>query len=157
MEAGALSHGETAGREATARFGGVVASTAALAALPADARRDGMVMLVDTASPKLWQFDAASEASAGASVVEPSVGDGRWLLLTGTVKQRVVAGQAEAGDDTIPVTGIAAGDVLVSVIVFDTGVPSARALTDFTVSADTLTVVANAADNTGNQYLITWQ
>lgn len=71
----------------------------------------------------------------------------------------LVAGQDETGDTTITVTGIAAGDELVSLFVFDPAGPSfaARALADFTVGAGVLNVVGNAADNTGHQYHIIWR
>jgi hypothetical protein len=67
-----------------------------------------------------------------------------------------IAGQDETGDTTITVTGLAVGDQLVSVVVFASGVPTHRALTDFTISANTLTIGANAANNAANKYLVTY-
>lgn len=78
----------------------------------------------------------------------------------GRVKQVLVDGQDETSDATITVTGLAVGDALVSFIVLATkaaiATAATRALTDFTISANTLTIGANAANNTNNQYLITY-
>jgi hypothetical protein len=78
----------------------------------------------------------------------------------GRVKQVLVDGQDEVGDDTIAVTGLAAADVLISVLVLTTKASIAtaafRPLADFTVGAGALTVAANPVDNTNNQYLITY-
>jgi hypothetical protein len=72
------------------------------------------------------------------------------------VKVALVAGQDEGGDATIPVTGIAVGDSLAFVAIEDgtSGKWTLRALADFTITADTLTVVANAANNAANSYII---
>lgn len=77
-------------------------------------------------------------------------------LGAGVIVQEVVAGQDETGDVTIPVTGLAAGDELVGFIVMAAGVPTQRANADFTVGAANLTVVANAANNAANAYIVTW-
>lgn len=82
-------------------------------------------------------------------------------LSGGFLKTAVVAGQDETMDTTITVTGIAVGDEVVSVLVFDPGdgmgasiAVTQRAAADFTVTANTLTIGANAADNTGNTYIV---
>lgn len=79
-------------------------------------------------------------------------------LATGIYKVELVAGQDETSDTTIPVTGLAAGDELVRVLVEDgtSGVTAQRANDDFTVGASNLTVGANAANNTGKNYIIHW-
>jgi hypothetical protein len=61
-------------------------------------------------------------------------------------------------DTTIPVTGLALGDVVTACLVLATKAAIAtatkRAASDFTVSAtDEITVGANAANNTNNQYV----
>jgi hypothetical protein len=99
------------------------------------------------------QADVTAAVAAHAATVSAAGTHGR-------LKQVLVAGQDEVGDDTIPITGIAVGDVLISVLVLTTAASIAtaafRALTDFTISAGVLTVGANPADNTNNQYLITY-
>lgn len=75
----------------------------------------------------------------------------------GFSKFTVANGQDETMNADITVTGISSGDEIVGVLVFNTGVPSKRPASDFSVSAaDTITVGANAADNTGNVYVIFW-
>lgn len=106
----------------------------------------------DDAVEALAASTTAALAAHAASVAATGV--------HGRVKQVLVDGQDETSDDTITVTGIAVGDALVSVFVITTKASiatiAARALGDFTISANTLTVGANAADNTNNQYLITY-
>lgn len=149
------------------RFGGKVASTAALTALLAKQRADGMVVVVQpsgSGTPDFWVWDDAGEEAATANILEAddSPTTGRWKrtvssgaeVPAGTFKFATIAGQDETSDTTIPLTGLAVGDELVMFLVFDTGVPAARALTDFTVSANTITVGANAANNTGNVYVV---
>lgn len=79
-------------------------------------------------------------------------------LATGILRMELVAGQDETGDTTIPVTGLAAGDELVGFFVENgtSGIQTQRANADFTVGASNLTVVANAANNAANKYLVTW-
>ena len=81
-------------------------------------------------------------------------------VATGLLTVELVNGQDETGDDTIPVTGLAVGDELVACFVYVTkaaiSTKTQRALTDFTVGADNLTVVANKANNTNNQYEVWW-
>ncbi len=95
-----------------------------------------------------------NEATATAKFAAKAIA--RTLLKGEFLKHTIVAGQDETSDDTITVTGIATGDELVSVIVWASGVPSARALTDFSISANTLTVGANKANNAANKYEITY-
>jgi len=78
---------------------------------------------------------------------------------SGVVNVALVAGQDETGDTTIPVTGIAVGDRLVSVMVQDgtSGVFTQRAISDFgAITAGNIAVGANAANNAANKYVITW-
>jgi len=79
-------------------------------------------------------------------------------LPTGFAKAERVAGQDETGDTTIPVAGLAAGDELVALFVEDgaSGKWTQRANADFTVGAANLTVVANAANNAANAYIVFW-
>lgn len=112
----------------------------------------GLGMDEDDVVEALTTSTAAALAAHAASVAAVGV--------HGRVKQVLVDGQDETGDTTITVTGIAVGDVLVSVAVLATKAAIStiafRALTDFTITADTLTIGANAANNTNNQYLITY-
>lgn len=99
-----------------------------------------------------------------ATVKSATVGRIAWNTLNGyrqgKLKLTLVAGQDETGDTTIPVSGMVVGDEVHSVTVFTTAASiasrAARAITDFTVTAGNLTVVANAANNTNNQYEIIW-
>lgn len=106
--------------------------------------------LLDAVADGAFAADAATRALFADDFL---TGD---KLATGVVKQEVVAGQDETADATIPVTGLAAGDELVGFIVMAAGVPAQRANADFTVGAANLTVVANAANNAANAYIVTW-
>jgi len=81
-------------------------------------------------------------------------------MATGIVKQNLIAGIDETMDTTYDITGMAAGDEIVGVIVLTTAASIAtaaqRANADFTAGANVMTVGANAVDNTGNQLLVTW-
>lgn len=79
MSGGALHYGDAAARLVSQRFGGSYANTAAIKAIPADRRVDGMVV-VDMATQKFWIFDADSSTSASATVLAPDAGTGRWLV-----------------------------------------------------------------------------
>lgn len=106
---------------------------------------DGEIGAADLASNSV----TAGKIAAGA-VTGPK-------LATGMFKTALVAGVDEGSTPSIAVTGMAAGDELVEVLVFNPTDPSAftqRALADFTVGAGALAVVDNAVDNTGNQYHI---
>jgi hypothetical protein len=74
---GALPYGDAATRAISERCAGVFATTAALKALPAKSRANGMIAVVDPAS--LWVFNAASAAGASSTVLVPDAGSGRWL------------------------------------------------------------------------------
>ncbi len=150
--AGKQKHGDTLAQTVSARIGGAFATVAALKALPARNRADGMVCFVGTTP---WVFSASSSASATARILVPDAGSGRWLCLGNATKVSVLNGQNEA-TPAITLTGIAAADELVAFIVMASGVPTARALTDFTLSADTITVGANAANNAANKYIVVW-
>lgn len=75
--AGAINYGDAAAREVSERVGGVFADDAALKALAPNQRVNGMLCVVEPAS--LWIFDASSSASAGATVLVPDSGTGRWV------------------------------------------------------------------------------
>lgn len=76
--AGKLAYGEEAGRIATARAGGPVASTTVLKALPPASRADGMVCTVVT---QPWIFILGSTTGASATCLVPdddTAMSGRW-------------------------------------------------------------------------------
>jgi hypothetical protein len=143
------------------RAGGKVATTAALTAMKAAQRADGMLVQVQGSGsglPTLWVWDDASTETAGANILaaDDAPATGRWKREGGALKITTIAGQDETSDTTIPLTGLAVGDELLAVIVFASGVPTARALTDFTISANTINVAANAANNAANKYLVAY-
>lgn len=70
-------YGDQLAQELTRSFGGKYASTAALTAVPASKRVDGMLCLV-TANYSLWVFESASVTGASATVLAPDAGSGRW-------------------------------------------------------------------------------
>ena len=154
----------TAAELALIRFKGVVffndpANTDLLSTVDADPNTLALnlAVLFDTVGGTLKAEFAAggvAEADIAAAAVT------KTKLAGGFSKMERVAGQDETGDTTIPVAGLAAGDELVGVLVFATAAAIAtmvqRANADFTVGAGNLTVVANAANNTGNIYLIIW-
>jgi hypothetical protein len=61
-------------------YGGILADTTALGAIKVVNRQHGMLAVVSPAA--LWVFDQTSVASAGASVIVPAAGSGRWLKTT---------------------------------------------------------------------------
>lgn len=77
---GITRHAEPAARDISARIAGVFANAAALQALPAKSRADGMLAIVQPAA--LWVFNAASVAAGSATVLVPTAGTGRWLGAT---------------------------------------------------------------------------
>jgi len=80
-----LNYGDTAAREVSKRIGRYGADAAALKAIPANARVNGQLFVkVDDAS--LWLFNGASSASAGATVLVPDAGSGRFLQLSQTIE-----------------------------------------------------------------------
>lgn len=80
------------------------------------------------------------------------------MFGTGIVKQTVADGADETSTHLIPVTGMATGDEVVSVLVFTTK----ASIATMASHAGTLTPTTNGitpgteVDNTGNQYLVTW-
>lgn len=81
-----LTYGDRAAREVSARFGGTYADAAAITALVANDRQDGMVV-VNIATQMAWIYVAASAAVAGPTVLVPddAPATGRWLIhATGT-------------------------------------------------------------------------
>lgn len=81
------------------------------------------------------------------------------LIPEGVVRQTVAAGVSETVAD-VTITGMAVGDEIVSVLVFATAAAIAtmtqRAAGDFVPGAAKMVSTANKANNTGNQYLVTW-
>lgn len=79
-------------------------------------------------------------------------------LATGVVRQTVADGADETTTHLIPVTGMAAGDEVVSVLVFTTK----ASIATMAAHAGTLTPTTDGitpgteVNNTNNQYLITW-
>ncbi len=61
-------------------YGGILADTTALGAVKVANRQHGMLAVVAPAAT--WVFDSASVAGAGASVIVPAAGSGRWLKTT---------------------------------------------------------------------------
>lgn len=106
------------------------------------------------AEPNIETSEIVDGAVTTAKLAASAVSGAK--LAAGVFKSNVVPGQDETSDTTIPVTGMAVGDELVSVFVNTAGVLSERALTDFNVIAGNIDVVANAANNATNQYVITW-
>lgn len=81
-----LNHGDRAARIVSQRAGGTYANAAAITALVAGDRVNGM-LVVNLATQMAWVFDAASAAVAGAGVLVPddAPAAGRWLIhATGT-------------------------------------------------------------------------
>ncbi len=73
-------YGDTLAQELSKSIGGNYATTAALTALPAAKRVNGMVCLV-LATYSLWVFESASATVASATVLAPDAGTGRWHRL----------------------------------------------------------------------------
>ena len=76
------SWGETLARLVDRRINAPVANTAAITAITAAYRCDGMQIL-ETTNGTTWWFDADSTAPAGPSVLVPDAGSGRWLSTAG--------------------------------------------------------------------------
>ncbi|MCC6559639.1 MAG: hypothetical protein IT372_42525 [Polyangiaceae bacterium] len=95
------AHVEAVLAELGARFGAPVADAAALQAVPAATRAQGQIVLkLDDHS--LWRFDSGSTASAGDSVIVPTAGTGRWLLIV----RRRQTGTATLAAGTVTVSGV---------------------------------------------------
>lgn len=128
-----------------------------LAGILGDDANDGVVDAGTLAANSVGTSEIATDGVGSDEIAADAVTKAK--LAGAFLKTELVAGQDETGDATIPVTGAVAGDELVAVLVQDgtSGVLTQRALSDFTgPAAGDITVAANAADNTGNFYLITW-
>lgn len=77
-------YGETLARNVALRIASFVATVAALAAIPADERSDGMICIV-AADGSQWRFSASATATdaSRAIAVAPDSGSGRWLRSLG--------------------------------------------------------------------------
>lgn len=100
----------------------------------------------------------ASAALAASAVTNAKIADATIhgaKLDPAALAVYLVDGQNES-TPAITVTGLAVGDRILFVKVYTTKASIAsqavRAAADFTVSLNTATVVANAANNSGNQY-----
>lgn len=106
-----LNYGDRAAREMSERFGGSYANAAAITALVAGDRSNGMVV-VDAATQTAWGFDATSSAGAGVGVLVPddAPASGRWLIQragVGTVAPAHVAAAAVLpGASAVGVAGV---------------------------------------------------
>lgn len=100
--------------------------------------------------------ELASSSVTTAKIAAAAVDNTK--LSGGFNKINIVAGQDETGDDTITLTGIAVGDELVAVFVEDgtSGKWTRHVNADFTITANTLTIGANKANNSLNSYIIFW-
>jgi hypothetical protein len=90
-----------------------------------------------------------------------SVGGEQSSKIGGSVKCSVVAGVNETVTPSITVTGMVAGDRIVAVLVFTTAASiatlAAKALADISAGAGVISVNANAANNSANQYVVIWE
>jgi hypothetical protein len=78
---GSLSFGDAAAQEVSARYAGQFATRTALKALPAKARCDGMLALVQS-DMSFWMFNAALATVSdvpGELLLTPAAGSGRWV------------------------------------------------------------------------------
>jgi hypothetical protein len=76
----AEKYGDTLAQKVAKRLAPPAATTLAIEAITASDRVDGMlVACID--DDTLWQFSAGSSATAGATVLEPDAGTGRWLKV----------------------------------------------------------------------------
>jgi len=121
-----------------------------------------VIMAIDGAQRKVY---VASGASADFPAGEIATADLAAASVTkaklaGSFLKFVVKDGQDEATPAITVTGIAVGDELVffGVLASKASIATlaARALTDFTITADTLTVGANAANNASNQYFIVY-
>jgi len=137
--------------------------------IPAGATFDGAIATADIADDSVTNAkiaaDAVSPTELATDAVESAKIKGAAVtkakLAGGFAHVDVVAGVNETVTPSIAVSGIAVGDELIAVIVFVTtdavlATMTKRANADFTIAAGALSVGANAANNTDNQYLIIW-
>jgi hypothetical protein len=106
-------------------------------------------------TPGIGPSELEANAVTAPAIAAGAVGGSE--LATGIDHDDVVPGVDETMTPVIAVPVLAVGDELVSVLVNTAGVLSERALADFTIGAAVLNVVANAANNAANQYLISWK
>ena len=60
-----------------------VANVAAMKAIDATTRQDGMLCVLDSAN-NVWKFDSSSSATGDdIEVIQPTSGTGRWLVVSG--------------------------------------------------------------------------
>lgn len=78
---GKLQYGDEPTRAVSTRaYGGILADTTALGAIPAKVRSHGMLATVAPAA--VWVFDSASSTAGSGTVIVPAAGTGRWLKTT---------------------------------------------------------------------------
>jgi len=168
-----LTYGDRAAREVSARFGGTYADAAAITALAATDRANGMIV-ANLATQMLWVYDAASAVPAGGGVLMPNDAPaaGRWLvhatgagLAVGSVAvthldaEATLAGAGAVGTAGVPFVIYAlltagAGNVADDVLVTDS-VPTACRIVDVkavvtTVDAGDTWTLRDAAAGGGN-------
>src|SRR5262245_40256276 len=95
-----LLYGDRAAREVSGRIGEPTATTTTLVAIPPDRRVDGMVVMVlEDSTP--WVFDADSDETPAADILDVDDGDGQWLSLVAGIT-------ATLATDTPAALGVAA-------------------------------------------------
>ena len=120
---------------------------------------DGNLVFSDKAGAEIVTFDGTNRKVTFPSGSVLDVDAARTILAVGDfLKVFTATGQDETGDVTIPVTGVAVGRSRARCLVFTTAASiatcAARASSDFTVTAtNEVTVSANPANNTNNQYI----
>jgi hypothetical protein len=120
---------------------------------------DGDLVYYDKDKNIIFTIDGTNRKVTYPSGAVLDVDAARTILALGDVfKVFTATGQDETGDVTIPVTGVASGDRVLGCLVFTTAASiatvAARAASDFSVTGtNEVTVGANAANNTGNQYV----
>jgi hypothetical protein len=102
MKTGVLKHGSREVQDISARIAGAFATTTTLKAMGTGGRYTGMLATV-IADNSVWQWDADSTSSAGATVLVPddAPAAGRWVTMVFTPtpgdSDPVVDGTAAAG------------------------------------------------------------
>lgn len=93
---GSVNYGDLAAQQISRRFAGTPANAAALTALTASQRADGMMAMLDDGTK--WRFDAASTAAdtSGNLVLTPDAGTGRWMRADNFVDIKLAVGFATA-------------------------------------------------------------
>lgn len=120
---------------------------------------DGNLVFRDKDNAEIMTIDGTNRKVTFPSGSVLDVDAAKTILALGDVLKIFTAtGQDETGDTTIPVTGVAVGDRVLGCLVLTTAASiatlAARASSDFTVTAtNEVTVGANPANNTNNQYV----